>query len=417
MSSFYVRQCSQGEYVDVGEPNLFYVELQEAEAYTEIYRSADRVVFKVDCADSSTVTVRVKWSVYKRVAQSRGYRGMEICSHMAVVPQLHSRELHVVGSTYVEVSVRDYMVGVPLSYVWCEMQGHERSTVLQQVERFIEDMSEHTSPKFMSLQGKNLSTPDAVNYLNYRMLLSMIVKDLENGDCKLLDMGPFPCMPVLCHGALSMDHVIVSEGVVTGIVGWANCDFVPEVMDRMSYHFSRPVAEGESEWYSKLASMLLFSPPPPPVYTMSCAQYVYSLRLKNTPREYGYRLQAKLNEAFSMLVPSVRQSFMGFDPYTGILGDRGSHSSHENTSPVEAPSEEDCESFTDPESDSFTLLSQYHQEALEETQAQLNPFEYGVEEIQDSTSNRTSVTSGTSGVTSWSEGSTILNILDELSVI
>ena len=108
---------SEGVHIDVGERNLFYLVLEDTVQYTEIYRSQSCVVL---CALSTTdirTTIRVSWSVYKRVAQSRGYRGMEICRDIPCVPDLYSVDLHKIGSTFVEVSTREYVDGRPLSEV------------------------------------------------------------------------------------------------------------------------------------------------------------------------------------------------------------------------------------------------------------------------------------------------------------
>ena len=113
---------------------------------------------------------------------------------------------------------------------------------------------------------ETISTPR--QYLNYKILLSMITRDLGRGDCSVSAMKTFPLLPTLCHGNLSMAHVIVLNSAVVGVVGWTKCDFIPEVVDRMSSHLSRPCAEGESAWYRHLSNRLLFHPPPPPWYTV-----------------------------------------------------------------------------------------------------------------------------------------------------
>jgi hypothetical protein len=368
-------------YVDVGERNLFCLALEDTVQYTEVYRSQSRMVL---CALSSAgvkTTIRVSWSGYKRVAQNRGYRGMEICGDMTLVPALFSRDLHRVGSTYIEVSTREYMEGRPLSEVWYDMVESEKLEIAKQVEGFMQDMSAYTSEKFMFLQGRNLSTPDPVEYINYKMLLSMITRDLHRGDCSTIDMNTFPCVPTLCHGNLCMEHIIVRGATVVGIVGWSQCDFVPEVMDRMKYHFSRPRAEGELSWYTHLTGVLLFHPPPPPLYTVVCTQYLYYLRLRSTPSEYHHRLRERLDQAYGALLPPVRQSYMGFDPCVeGSCSDQRSRYLYAEPKPQ-------------PEDNPFSC-SEYEEESSSETQV-----------------------GSVSSVSSWSDGDTVLDILDSLSVV
>ena len=378
----HMAQSDNGVYIDIGERNLFYVALEDTVQYLEIYRSTCRVVLCAISTSNAKTTVRVSWSQYKRAAQSRGYRGMEACEGMACVPVLFSRDLHKIGCTYVEVSTREYMEGTPLSEVWCEMGEAERSEVARQVERFMQDTSQRSHNKFMSLQGRNLSTPDPVEYINYKMLLSMITRDLHSGDCSVTDMRTFSCLPTLCHGNLSMEHVIVRGTVVTGIVGWSSCDFVPEVMDRMRYHFARPRAEGELSWYSRLAKVLLFHPPPPPLYTATCVHYVYYLHVRSTPGECHPRLKRKLDETYELLMPSVRQSYMGFDPLEREpLATGRSRAEH-----LQPSSQLEQNPFSDEEEGSI--------ESAEESSIETE-----------------------SSISGWSDNGTILDILDALSVV
>lgn len=369
-----------GVYVDVGERDLFYFELEDVVSYEPIHYSTGRALFRAESAEGHLTTVRVAWSVYKRTAQNRGYRGMQICEGMNCVPTLYTRDLHVIGSTFVEVTTRDYIEGQTLKEVWCDMDETERLNVAFQVEAFMELMSERVHGNFMALQGRNLSSPGPVDYLNYKIILSLITRDLRSNDCSTMDMENFPLASVLCHGNLSMDHIIVRGSALVGVVGWSKCDFIPEVMDRMGYQFSRPHAEGEARWYSHMASILLFHPPPPPLYTAACAQYCYMLRIRSTPEEYHERLREKLNEAYSLLMPSSKQSIESFDYYAEReSSDLGSHLRH-----LEAKAD-----------------------------SNKNPFTDCYQETTPVTSTNTSRSSSLSG---WSENSTILDILDHLSV-
>ena len=89
------------------------------------------------------------------------------------------------------------------------MEEAERSNVARQVEEFIQDTSEYTHSRFMLLQGRNLSTPDPVRCLNYRMLLSIMTRDLGEGDCRLTDMEPFKILQDLISHRHS--HIISFE--------------------------------------------------------------------------------------------------------------------------------------------------------------------------------------------------------------
>lgn len=365
---------SGGFYVDVGERDLFYVELEETERYEEVHRSCSSVLVCAVSREGETTTVRVSWSKYKRVAQGRGYSGMLRCTSLEYVPDMYSRELHTIGSTYVEVTAREYIEGCTLSAAWTSMTQTCRESIMVQMENIVCDMSAITSSSFMKLQGKNLSTSSPVQFINYRILLSMITNDLDEGNMRILDMQDFDHTPVLCHNNLSMDHVIVDNDRIVGVVGWSMCDYAPEVMSRMQYQFRRPMSEGEQPWYSFLSGMDLFHPPPPPLYVACCMYYNYYLRLKITPQCYHEYLERRLADMADTVVPSIRETYMGLDISAKPgWGDRGSQTEHTASS---------------------SELS--------------NPFDTDVE-----------VSSARSSISTWEDfedNETVLDILDKLSI-
>nr|POF11848.1 hypothetical protein CFP56_78078 [Quercus suber] len=321
---------SPGLFIDIGETDLFYTELEDTVEYVNIHRSHSSSVFLAVNVDGCKTVLRVSWSVHKRVAQGRGYKGLLMCNSIPQAPEMYSRTLSVVGDTYVEVSTRQYMEGCTLSEAWSSLDPVQRMSVIGQVEAIVEKMSAFTSTHFMSLQGRNLSTTSPVLCLNYRLMLSMITQDLKESDMRVLDMQDFHCPAVLCHGNLSTEHVIVTGSTVTGIVGWSACDYMPETMDRMKYQFARPVHEGESEWYTHISQMYLFHIPPPPLYVASCVYYNYYLRLRSTPECYHQGLAKRLSEICDSIVPSVRETYMGLLPHEyERSGDRGSRARHE----------------------------------------------------------------------------------------
>jgi hypothetical protein len=183
----------------------------------------------------------------------------------------------------------------------------------------------------MWIQGENLRTPNAVTYLQYVTLLSKLSSEIKDDDCSIMPMDNFACEAVLCHGSLSMDHIIVNGDVVVGIVGWKKCDFIPEVMDRIRYHFARPQTEGETWWYHKLSVEPLRHYPPPASYIYACARYCYCVRLRSTPEEYHSMLRLKMGEFITVVLvsTSMASKLLGSD-ITREEGDHGSQGDHHN---------------------------------------------------------------------------------------
>lgn len=345
------REEKSGFSVDVGEKDLFYVDLEGTSGYELIHSSPTSTLMKATSIVGEETVVRVSWSRYKRVAQGRGYKGMIRCKGLSYVPEMYSRDLHIVGSTYVEVSTRQYIEGSPLCDVWQYLSQDQKRNILFQMDDIVGDMSQLTSENFMELQGRNLSTPNPVQYLNYRIILSMITADLGKGDMKVLDMDEFEHIPVLCHGSLTMEHILVKGDKIVGVVGWSKCDYFSEALDRAAYHFAKPVWNGEAVWFDYLAKMDLFHPPPPSLYTMSCVYYCYYLRLRSTDEEYHDFLDRKLMEASSSLVQSIRDTYMGVDisrlPTQGDHGSLAEHSLSDHTEVNPFDTDFDAQSCTE----------------------------------------------------------------------
>lgn len=331
-----------GFFVDIGEAHLFYVELDDVVEYSMVSNSNISVVVRAVTADGGDYAVRVSWSKYKRVAQSKWCQGMEVCSGLSFVPKLHSSVLYSFGSTHVGILVRDYVVGVTAESVWGLMSDRERMTLASDVREAVSLMSENTCPYFMFLQGRNLSTHSPVQFLNYRVLLSMVTLELNRGDMRVVDMEDFPCSPVLSHQALYLDHIIVRDGRLAGLVGWGQCDYVPEIYDRMKYHFRASSGSDEFNWCRFMSSLRLVHGAPPPMFAIACMYYHYYLRAKTTPEWCRPGLDGLLEEVSDEL---LRPLHVLMEPAAGLCtenaGDRRSRRTHDSPDSETATVHED----------------------------------------------------------------------------
>lgn len=277
------QKVDNGFTVDVGEADDFFVELRDVLSCRPISTSKNSILVKTITTDGIQFVVRVVWSEYKRQAQSRGYKAMEECESLWFVPILLSREMRMVGSTYVEVSVREYKDGVTAAGMWRYLTTDERSGLLRDVRAAVRLISRHTSSTFMRLQGRNLATDSPVQFLNYKILLSKLSLDITEDEMKTVQMDDFDHESVLCHGSLTLDHIIVKKGKLAGIIGWSKADYLPEVFDRMKYYMSAPTSS-EAEWAICMARTSLTSSRPPPLYLVYCMYYHYYVRGNSLPK-------------------------------------------------------------------------------------------------------------------------------------
>ncbi len=326
----------EGFVVDVGEEELFYVEIPGALRYIVLQQAERSLVVKADLPGWPSVVVRLVWSSSKRVAQSKGYNGMVACGDLNFVPKLHSRDVHLIGSTFVGTVVRDYVQGDALNLVWPLMSHEERAAIMGDVADAVTAIAERTSGYFWRLQGQNLATGDPITALNYRILLSKLTRELGKADMGILNIDPFHLTATLCHGSLRMDHVIVMEGRLSGLVGWSACDYTSEVMDRISYYFSVSMKRQDESWCNFVAGVPIARDYPPPVYVMAIMYYFY-YRLKRWCDEPAEYVDSLLETASDCILSSLSSAQGAATLETRDTGDRGSLSGHTITDHSTAP--------------------------------------------------------------------------------
>lgn len=403
-----VRDAAGGIFVDIGEKSLFYVELEEAESYALLYSSKSAVLMRVRTIQGDDLVMRVSWSIYKRIAYGKGYLGMEVCSDLPFVPVMHSRQIHKVGNTYVGVMTRQYMAGTPLSQVWSVMGDEDKRVIKRDVRMAMRTMAGYTSQNFMELQGRNLATSDPVAYINYRILLSKLTLDLKESDITPLSMDRFDCEPALCHQDLSLGHIIVREGRLSGIVGWGRCDYVPEVADRLKYYFAQPHYDGEKEWYEFVSRVSFSYDPPPPLYSITCMYYHYNLRKNIMSPEYHCYLDSMMHTVSDSLIEQARHDGDEYDDSIANAAEDVEEDIEENVEvddvPVMASEYSDCGG--DQWSQDLHVKADF-----EPHSGATDPFKGS-----DTTSETYSDTKSSSRCTSWDDGSTVIDILDLLSV-
>ncbi len=117
----YTLEMDKGRFfVDIREVSLFYVKLDYATDYTMLHSSPSSLLMVANIEYYGKLVVKVCWSQYKRVAQSREHLGIELYSDMDAVSELYSKETTLVSSTYVQVMLRDYVDGSTLSSMWSD---------------------------------------------------------------------------------------------------------------------------------------------------------------------------------------------------------------------------------------------------------------------------------------------------------
>lgn len=363
-----------GFLVDVGETQLFYIDWPGATGYSVISRKAGSMVVRASMHQDD-VCICLKWSPYKRIAQSRGTLCMIECEDLGLSPECLDRTMYLVGKTYVGVVVRTYIPGYTARSVWHLLTEDERLHLKDEVVEFVSLMSERRYPVFGYVQGRNLATSNPCTFLNYRILLSKILEEIDSKDMSLITQDLFESYPVLCHGALTLDHLILQDNVLVGVVGWSKADTLPETFDRMSYFFGVENLEFSNDWLRFLSTIPCFRGSVPPLFFISCMYYHYYRTLKLTPPELHDRIDESLSEVTSIQFPSNTSMEESCAHSQITEGDEASHCIHSESDTSLSSLES---SVIDPFSDRYEeseVTARYYQ-SLSEKAASVQTWEF-----------------------------------------
>lgn len=295
-----------GFLVDVGEDSLFYAEWKESSSYRVIDRTFKSVVVHVQTPGEADLCICIKWSMHKRPAQSRGTLCMEECEELDYVPVCYEQMLFSVGRTYVGMTIREYIHGYTARSVWHLLTDSEREALKCSVTTAMMQMSKKTCGVFGYVQGRNLATSNPCMFLNYRIMLSKMMNEIHGSDMSIISQDTFRCFPTLCHRSLTLDHIILRENRLVGIVGWSRADYFPETFDRLSYFFNVGTLGFDNDWLRFLSTVPCFKGPVPPLFYISCMYYHYYLSIRSTPVDLQPRVDELLNEVVSIQFPNDR---------------------------------------------------------------------------------------------------------------
>lgn len=276
----YERILHEGFYVDVGEQDPFHILIDNAIEYVLLHSSASSVLCIVHANLGVPRVLKINWSLKKHSADTRGRIAADICSNVVRTPKLVDRQLYEFGDTYVMVVLREYIDGTPADKLWDYMNHDERDELVQQVSRAVMRIASHTSETFGAIQGRGLKSVCPTTYISNKVLLSKINHEIAPNDITILGESNFPLKAVLCHGNLTLDHIIVKNGNMVGIVGWSKADFVPEVYDRLGYVFKSSHDDAPT-WKTAMADVPFSHPLPPTEFINYCVRYIFALHMRH----------------------------------------------------------------------------------------------------------------------------------------
>lgn len=272
----------EGFYVDVGEEDHFYVEIQGATQYNLLHQTEASLVVRVTLQDGDVICSRINWSTKKKGADSRGRYASDLCSDVVRTPRVISRQLYVFGRTFVMVVLREFIEGTPANLLWDHMSSEQRDYLAEQVSRAVVRISKHKHEYYGYMRGTGLRSRSASSYLNHQIVLSKITNRVGSHDIHLMEDSTKPHEATMCHGNLVLEHVIVKAGQMVGLVGWGSADYVPEIYDRARYYsLSDPLAP--DSWELRMATTPISNGTPD--FRVACCSFelCFALRLRSSP--------------------------------------------------------------------------------------------------------------------------------------
>lgn len=236
-------------YIDVGESEEFEVEVERTSMYRIIQKTLSSIVVLLTENESRRTILKVNWSTSVSEADSRGRIAADIASRVVRTPRTLDRMLYRWESTYVMVVYREYIEGVSANHLWDLMSHEERLQLASRVSRAVVRIAQHRSRTFGRIQGGCTRSASAVQYVNNQVFKLRMSGKLRMDDVFTPAECDVGCEPTLCHGSLTLEHVIMKDGKFAGLVGWSKADYVPEIYDRHMYYFmSSPFEYGSWEY-------------------------------------------------------------------------------------------------------------------------------------------------------------------------
>ncbi|KAG9240535.1 hypothetical protein BJ878DRAFT_578973 [Calycina marina] len=267
-----------GFYIDVGEPEQL---------------SVGRMVVKITYEDGDNDIMLIRSSMNRHTIDTRGHVCASKVALRVPVPEVREKKLYKLYNTHIMTIVRSYIHGEPADRMWHLISTEDKQLVLDDLARNVLMISIVRSEYFGHAQLEKLRTANAYTYVYALAMIARVKGQLDVHQASSLSSegGPDIAVPVLCHGSLSPEHIILDGPKVVGIVGWSSADFKPPALDRSLYHFkSNP--NDPMCWYRFISEIPCAGLSTSSDLMMRCINFAYWLSRYNRSEEDTRRVDA-----------------------------------------------------------------------------------------------------------------------------
>lgn len=312
-----------------------------AEGFHILKSCTNCVVIKVTGSCLPTTVLKITWGYGERAVKRNGYRGTYYAQDMYFVPKVLSEEIIHVGDLSVSILEREYMEGVTALEAWDTLAQRDRLSIVAQIQDIMHKLANIRHFHHGYLQMESISTTSAVEYVNRRVILSKLFKQLEADQIMLSDHNDNNIRPSLCHGRLTLEHVILNDATVVGLVGWSKCDFVAEEVERSMYMFNDECDTRNSDLLTVLSTTSILSHEEDMAFRLYVFMYFYYLaknkRTSRTWTQTRQRVYSMCSQIICDIDDSVASTVVA-DDSKGMWSDSTSQQQHQrnsNTNPFD----------------------------------------------------------------------------------
>ena len=224
---------NDGVEIDIGEATKFFVKCTTGGKYEPMFLTQRSACFKVTYTNCRVEVLRVTWCKSYLFRRDTSHAVSELAGNIVRVPRCYYHGVVTHGSSTVEILVREFIPGEPLSQAWFSLSQAQRERIVHDVANVALQLRRITSSYFGLVAGV-ACTHDSVGYLRALYRAEETQHKVPSGNMAEFTRGSDQ-PPTLCHCNLSPEHILVSGEVLSGIVGWGKAEFIPPYFENAQY--------------------------------------------------------------------------------------------------------------------------------------------------------------------------------------
>lgn len=160
------------------------------------------------------------------------------------------------GDVLILIEIRDFVAGAPLSEILPFISDADAASVEDQMQEALVAHGNITSPSYGILGDTENCTQSLVDHMR-SIRGSHICAGGRRCCVRNMRTPRGDERAMLCHNALTSDHVIVHSGRIVAIVGWSRCSMEPMQLQAASYAYRLDLRRSDDPWLEFIVYTIL----------------------------------------------------------------------------------------------------------------------------------------------------------------